>query len=503
MNNTIKCTLGRKEMKMKYNAQDRKLNILDMIFEVVLKWRSIILTAVILAILAAGFSYYSSVKQGEILNSATTETVDLSESNELMILRYADLYELYLNEKDYSEKAPFMNLDPNNHYEGRIQYYIQVGEEVPEVTQNAIVAAYEQALCSETFYKKIDDVIEGEKSKGYYGEIIDYRKNLEKAVCGEHSYEQIEFVDGMLVVAVRDNDEELCKAIYDVVLTEINNAKKVIDQKVQSHTLIDLSSGVMVKANELLLMWQKSQRDKVINYNAALVALENQLTEAEVAYAKTLVPSVESEEEEQAEATQTVVTDYTPCVSKKLTVLGFLAGGFLGVLFYAFLYLINGCLRMNDDFFESQEIRVLGYLSEEKKSKKKLFGFVDKLILRMRYRMVPAEKYEETIALVVANIAIMCGKEQKQEITITRSGYCENEKKVLDKLAEGLEKRGIHATQGKSISCDQQALENASESEMLVLVETVNKTTCYAAQTEIEVSREHGMKVLGVVMLID
>lgn len=488
---------------MKYNAQDRKLNLFDMIFAVVLKWRSIVLMAVILAVLAAGYSYYSSTKQGEAINNASNETIDLSESDELMISRYAEYYDLYLSQKKYCEESPYMTLDANNHYEGRVQYYVQMEEGGTEAEQNAIVTAYEQLLSSEDFYQKVEDIIGNKVSRSYYGEVIDCSKELEKLVFGNDSYEQTEFVDGMVVISVRQAEEEVCRALLDIIVKEIRSGELSVGKQIKKHSLIEMSQTVCVKSDNVLLTLQKLYQEKLATYNAQLATLENQLTEVEVAYAKTLIDGQDSQIQEKESESQPAVMNYKPSVNKKMTVLGFLGGGFLGVVLYAFLYLISSCLRINDNFFESQGIRVLGYLSDEKKKGKGLFSFIDRYILRLRYRMIPTERYEDTISLIVANIAIMCKKADKHSVTITRSGCCENEKKVLDKISEGLEKKGISSTKGNSIACDLQSLEDASQSGLVVLVETVNKTTCYEAQTEIEASRENGMKVLGVVMLVD
>lgn len=493
---------------MEHNTQERELNLLDMFWYILLKWRPIIIAAFLFAVLFAGYSYYSSMKQIQSHTKEQVEEIVLQEADELMIARYLEYMDIYAKQLIYNEESPLMKLDPNGYYEGDVQYFVQVDGQTSEATQNAVVCAYENVLCSEEFYQSVGAILGDEIKENYYNEIIDYTQEMEKIAYSIDGGSNESSKNGMLSIKIRVEEKEKCEQLVNLVKEEITKNMANIASRVVQHNLTEIKSNISFTSDETVFMYQKCNSEKSSMYNASVAGLENQLTAKELAYAKQQLNHAERPSEEKDVSDKEVGNEadqmlQKPQVSKKLVILGFLLGGFLGVVFSAFIYLINGCIRLEHNFDKSYGVKLLGCIKAEENKKKKFFSFLDNWLWRMRYSNVQAMNLEEAIPMIVTNIKIACDKEGKRKLTITKSGASEAEKEVLKAVVTRLQKEGIEASEGNTILQDWAALENAAKTSMLVLVETANKTSAFSLKREIEVCKGQGTKVIGAVVVTE
>ena len=348
-----------------------------------------------------------------------------------------------------------------------------------------------------------------EVKESYYNEIVDYTNEIEGVVYNYQTYEQSD--DGVLRIKVRAQAKEQSEQLVALVKEEIKNAYSNVSSKLGSHSIVELGANISFVADPTVFLYQKYNVEKAGTYNSVVSGLENQFTDKELAYAKqklkeretkvdtTIINEDPIENKIQSMPKQNI----KPTISIKIVVVGFCLGGFLAVVWYAFLYLVNGALRLENNFDKSYGVKLLGCVKADNNNKKRVFGFVDKWILCMRYRNVAAISLGEAIPMIVTNIKIACEKAGKKELTITKSGVSEMETVVMEAIAEKLSKEGILAVQGNTILQDWAALESAAKTSLLVLVETANKTSAFSMQREIDACRSQGTMVIGTVVVTE
>lgn len=481
---------------------EREINIMDMFWAICQKWRQLLAGAVIMALLAGGFSYLKGVqetkKSFEPVQELTTEDMELEEDSKQEAIAYFEYKQLYDTQKEYNDNAALMKLDASGFYRTVITYYVDnhftVEYPLMSKTNNihAILEAYRAVLREEDFADKLKEATGCDEAE------LAYKKEL---IDCDNQYGELNKLTnetGILRISVYSDNEEECRAIAELVKESLQAGRTEIASKMGEHDITLLGDECDFVSDSNLLKYQQDNISRLSGFVTNSTNLKSKMTDEEIAFAdayeKEQVADGVAEKKEQA-VTASV------SISKKLVVLGFVGGAALIFCIYAVMYLLNNKLCLEDDFERLYPVMLLGNIILANKKKKKWFGFVDKLFAKMRHLNRRYFEEDEAISMTAAGIKIAAKKRKTDTVYVTGATIGAVEKQLIGKLKEELKGTDIDIIEGKPILYDAEALEQSAESGFLVLLEQAGVSLYDEIAQEIEVCNNQGMEILGAIVI--
>lgn len=491
-----------KNRYMEKNIAEREINLIDMFWAACLKWRQILLWAVIFALLAGGVSYLKNVRTAKKAAEPTVVSLDeieLDEDSKNNANAYLEYKQIYADQIMYNVNAPLMQLDSNGFYRSIVTYYVDnhFVVEYPLVdksdTTDAIVEAYKARLRSEEFTGKLKELVgSDEKISSYVKELIDCDNNYGKTNMTVDG-------TGIMRISIYGADEQTCKGLAELVKEAISSGKATITEQLGEHDIALIEDCCEYMADIELLKYQQENVSKLSTYSNTIRDLKGKLTEDELSY-------IDVYEKEQAElegetATEEENISLKASVSIKYVVVGIVGGAALAFFVIVLMYLFNSRLRLEDDFEMIYGVKLLGSVIIKDEGKKKWFAFLDQFFIKMRHLNKHYFTEAEAVSMVAAGIKIGAKKFGTTKVFVTGAVVGKEEKSVIEQLKKELKKTGIELVQGKPILYDAEALEQSAEVGCLVLVERAGASLYDEVAEEIEVCMHQGAKVLGAVVV--
>ncbi|MBQ5677091.1 MAG: hypothetical protein IIV45_18870, partial [Lachnospiraceae bacterium] len=307
-------------------------------------------------------------------------------------------------------------------------------------------------------------------------------------------------VGGILTISISGLDKEMADALANIVKDAMNSGKGSVVQQLGEHDLVLLKDICIFKADADLLTYQKQNVEKLVAISTSMKNLEKDFTDAERACIEAYECELLSGENEIVESKAEVVSAKAT-VSKKMILLGAFVGIILVAGMAAFMYLVNGKIRLEDEFENAYGVKLLGNVIIKGTGKKKVFGFLDAFINKFRHMNKHYFEEEEAISMVAAGIKIGAKKLEMSKVYLTGAAMGEKEKTVVKKLKKDLEKSGIEVVEGRPILYDAEALEKSAELGCVVFVECAGVSLYNEIADEIEICNHQGTKILGAVVV--
>ncbi|MBQ8246552.1 MAG: hypothetical protein IJZ42_05425 [Lachnospiraceae bacterium] len=481
------------------SVAEREINIWDMFWAICLKWRSILISAVIFMILFGGYSYYESLQNVNTVErnqtvSGVGKELNLEERNAVeACFEYVDLYN---EQKLYNENAVIMNLDANNFYLGELSYYVNNYYEVeyPTIDKSnnvaAIIKGYKTLLNSEVFAEKVNAVCGAEN---YAMELID-SENL----YGEETSNITDADRGYFTISVYARSKDECDALKELVKEEITAGTAGVSTAIGKHEIKMFQDMTREASSYKLLEYQKNATDKLQSSSVQMTNFASKFTDQQKNYFKLLQEDVSGtnkmKSEEQTKAT-------SPSISKKKLVFGFVIGAFLAFIMWALLYMTNNRLRLEEDFEKVYEKKLLGNIPVENSRKKKLFGFIDRIFIGLRHLNQRYFEQEKAYEMVAANIRISLKKAENKTLLVSGAICGHDEKKVVEELVKRLKHDGIRLEYTSPFLYNAEALEKLVEIGQVIFIEKAEKSLCQEVYREIEICEQQNINLIGCIVI--
>lgn len=480
---------------MDNKSVERDINLIDLFWEICLKWRSILLCAIIFAVIVGGWKSLKNYNQlSQKQESIKTGDINLAKESLEKINVYFEYKDLLSNQQEYNKKSPLMQLNANGFYNGTVTYFIDnyYQVEYPVILKtdniNGIVGHYRSELSSGAFYDKLS-TITGINSN-YCADIIKINENINTLTDKSVSY--------LFEINIYSNDKALCEKILEAVKEEVSNSISSVKEKFGEHSITLISSECKFTSNDDIRV---KQLDKINNTNIIFNNLNNIIktfTSEELTYIEVHDKEIESNNQEE-------IKDYNESVLSVIEKKYIAFGAFIGVaiiIFYTiFLYLISNKIRITDSIELLFGIKVFGKIPMDNPQKGKIFGFVDKQINKMRYYNKKSFSKEKSLELIIAGIKIAAKKSKISNIFITSSVVNGKQKDVIKTLAQDLKKWEIEIIEGDSILYNAEALEVSTEIGHAILIESVSQSEYQDIAKEIEMCIYQDIKILGAIIL--
>ena len=115
-----------------YNADEVEIDLIDFLFYLMRRWKSLVAMVLLGAVLGGAFYMVKSSKTTEEMIEEEYQPEVSTEENMKLAAQYRRLYE---QQMDYNQHSIVMQMNPNQVYEGTLTYYLAAGEQTELLSQ--------------------------------------------------------------------------------------------------------------------------------------------------------------------------------------------------------------------------------------------------------------------------------------------------------------------------------------------------------------------------------
>lgn len=484
------------------NKFDIDIEIKDLLWEFLRKWRTIVVLAVICGVGLTAYQYRSD------LASATVTTVKKSQEELEASMAAQDIDEVIgavalkrqLDQKSaYMDASELMQINPYEENAVLMQYYVSAEESTK---------AEEAAALYEDFVEKgyLADMLAKtggyELEAAYLGELI--------SIINEESnlYINAENATESIQMTVIGNDKEasfnikVCGKDMEAALRLADGVKAAMQEYI-------VTAASAAGAHQLRLIQETNQvivdqgLAELQNWNATAIKtisnnidkMKNEMTSDQITLYtyRTVLGAAE-----EAGITTTVKE---VSISMKHGIIGVILGIVLACVIIFAQYFFAAALRSAEEVKKLYQIKVLGNINDSAFEKKKIFGFIDRLLLKLQNMGKKKLSYEQQLQMACANIAIDCKKNNTSEICLASSIGDYLPQAVVNDLVKKCKEKGVAVKVVSDMAYDAEALEAAAQNGSVIFVEKKRKSFYDELYKEISLCKENDIYVLGMVVL--
>lgn len=456
---------------MDYNNEyEQEIDLKELLFSVLHRWRPMVLAAVILAVVLGGYKAVSTYR--EVSDESAMEEVqekyeeDLKNYNKKLDTCEREIENLekdIVNQEEYLEKSILMSMSPYDVWEARAELFIKTDYMImPNMTyQNidltgTVIQSYQSALTNAEFMDKVAK--EANLESRFLKELvtISVRNN------------------NVLTIQVRHEDEESAKAVLKEFVDGVKKFQPQIKRSIGDHTVTEVGNSLGSLVDLSMADKQKSENDRLINLNNSLETKQTELDDMEMP-------------EEPTTSKAAALKD-----GIKYGVIG----GVLGVFAIAFFACV--VFVMSDKVYSAKELKyrfklkVLGILPLESTKKA---GKIDSWLNQMEGRSGKKDEDHE-YGLIRGNIENYI--DGVSSLLVLGCGDGTFLEQVTEKLKGQL--KGVEVTLGGNLLQDADSLKKLPECDGVILVEQCGKSRYSHVELELEKVRDLEKKVIGCVV---
>ena len=382
-----------------------EIDLRDMFYHILARWRSIIIIALLGAIALFGYRFYKT-RDTEANREAYDEEMEKYQHDVEAYERYDAMVDTYTTQLDelteYQEKSTRMKIDPCNEWVARCDYFVEldksVTDKLPEIISqdptDEVLGMY-QSLFYESAYDS-----EAEKLAG-----VEEEKSLNELVAWSISPTTNSFT-----VSVIGESEQQVKDILNYYMSKIEESINESVNSTTKHKLTSANNMVYKTVDQVIVSEQKDVADRIINLRAAIVKARNDK--------RLLVEPVEPDD----------ITQNRGVI--KYSIIGFLLGGFLSLVFYMLRYVMGGKMRGTDELQVLYDLPLYGrFPNTITRNPNK---GIDKLIEKKRNKNIKVDK-----TVISKQVASMITKNfEGKKVAIISTSRSEKIKDIYDTIKD-------------------------------------------------------------------
>lgn len=512
---------------------EREISLKGLIIYIFQHWRSIIIGIIVGGLILLAFGFYKSTKNvTPEFDISTTDLKTPEEVLEEMLEEEAEADETPLSEVERSTAyTTFLNII--NYYEG-IGYvkstpYMQIdGTKAPQATlsvslspsvnenNSAIVYSYKQLLLGGELHKYISREL-GLKIENWE-RLISVSDNINSEVAS---------VNGIFVISVVYTDEKTCHDITESVIAFLNEKQPELVELYGYFDINIIDNGTEIVYSSTIINAQRDRKTATQNYYSTAVNAMSSFTKNQLDYYDELLDNADFDASEQKELVKSIreymeearelsheeamkkaeaaikeaeekaAEGVQQVNKKKYLLIGLLLGAFVMVVIHAARYIFGNRTDIYDDVQSVYGVTDLGHIPADE-TRKRLFSFVDRWILKWRNRTFKQTR-QDALNISAVGINALTSKNQVQDVAILT---CRNEfaglapeKAVSHILGERVE----NAIVLENILDDAAAMNRLSSSDSAVIVSQSGVTSRNDIARVVDIVNRQGLKLLGAV----
>ena len=472
--------------------------ITDLLWEVVRRWRLILVCTLIGAVILAGYQLVKDMKAAK----ATPEQVQVEQERTIEEMEQAlgtqDLDEVLgavamrkqLDEKStYSKESALMQINPYAENVVYLQYYA-----IGDLIELDYASIFKQHITSSVYASELIDVETGGRTV-YMMSDGDYASMDSNVDNNKNSF----------VVRVRGLSEEECMETAELIKADLKDYVQKLGTNISGISLTLIEENAVVIVDEELVYMQNQTATMIKQLNNNLDSLKSNMTGDQLALyvqytdlmeqeAADSNENVEADNEVNSEAEITTSTEVSVHLSITKLVIGAIIGLILAILWILLSFLVSAKLRSETEIKTLYRVNVLGSIRSGKKNG------IDRQIMKWRYHRSGTLTLEQEVDLISANIKIACGNDNT-DVYLTGSDMESMPKEILEKLVATCKEKGVSVVIGKEISYHADALEKMAEVGRVLFVEQIRNSYCDEIYKEVIICMEHEIPVMGMIVI--
>ena len=422
-----------------------ELKLKDLFFQLLYRWRSILIVALIAAAVLCGYQYLSvkiTHDAGKLTKEERQYQIDLQQYHEdLATNRNAvKVYSKLIQEQnDYLDKSIYINLAPQNAWVASNKYLVK-GEQT--VAQGANIDPLDSVL--PIYSAPLAEVTDVEALKKAFGtEDIDYVSELVITLTNPE--------DNTVTVYVLGETKESAQEGLSLIHQQM---EKLSDEKAkvsEPHQLVLVSESISRGVDSIRGMSQKIDL-AAKQETLAKITEENQNA---LRTARQNIDKLEANGEPKAPGM------HLP----KMAVIGFILGGILMLFIYAATYIFRGTVNNASELTDRYNLPIFG--SVPKSGHLHAYRGLDKLFSRWELG-----KDAQKVDIVYDNICALISKNEDAKTILLVSSLPEAKlNKVRDELTKRLSEKTIDVI-GNMLHSNEVVPEAIKADEVIVVEET-------------------------------
>lgn len=439
-----------------------EINLIDLLFYVLRRWKKIVIAALIFSLLLGCASAILTVKK----NIALDKSADM-ESYKGSVAVYEDSYALFEREIEilrekiadqqaYLEKSVMLNMDAKNFYAAVLMFFAE--------TEN------EEALTIFTNMLRSTDILEcAAKELGWevdcLGELISFECLMEEGDC-----------TGIYTVRGNVPTQEDAEKLLNCFEKKVGQlGDKMNANGLKYHDTVFLKKVNNTSSNSIETR-QRGEKDVLTNLQSELVHKEKELQEL----TRPVMPGE---------------------IRKASVVIAFLKSGIMGAVIclvlmmalFAIQFVHGGKVYSTEEFVKNTSLRLMGRYNA---SSEETYGRIDLLIRKIEGNK-QVDDWEKELDLVAANIRSY--GQQMQSILFTGTVAEDDIQSLVDMLKN--RNIGKNIVAGGNLLTDANTVDKLKDFDGAILVEQIGVSGYREIQTEIQKIEDLNMKLVGTVLI--
>ena len=485
--------------------KEKEIDIKDMLFRVLEKWRWMIVWAVIMAVALAGLKYLKdkrSSHEGEDTDEVLSVMMeDMTPSERSNVETYIALYDnLEMLKEDLNTRLIYQ-IDPYHEKVLQISYAIKL----PEVEKGSGEYIIAQHLSDETKINQLATMYSN------YVMSSDFVDEIAKAVP------EISESDLRTLISIVNNNNNNGVVNIKIIYTEDMDVEGVAGivksnieayseslQETEKHDIVINSEYKSEIIDDALINTQNNLISREYSLQTQLNSLNNSLGDVEKEYIEVYADGKDEKKvaKKDSEEEESVAKDKSSTgISIKYAILGAMVGVFLVCIWELMRYILSGKLHTVDTLSEFYGLRVFGVQAVSDKNNKK--KGIDKLLYKLengKKKLLTPEAQKEIIS---SGIKLTLGQQDIKEIVLTGTDIEKVDESYLNGLKEELIKNGIKTSVENNIYYYPEALQRAAEAENIVIFETIEASIENEIENILTKAKEYNINVLGSVAICE
>ncbi len=460
------------------NAYEQEIDLKDLIFAVLHRWRMIFGAAVVLALLLGGYkalrTYTGGNDESAVLEAKAQYEKELEAYNQRVSAcerEIANLEEDISRQEEYLENSILMNMSPYDVWEGKTELFVKTDYTImPELTyQNqdftaTVLQSYQSALTNAEFIK---DVAAKEQIDARY------LKELVTVTVGksDNGY------NNLLIVQVRHTDEKMADELMKDILNGVKQSEGRIQSVIGTHTITEVNRSLGSLVDLTLADRQRNEREQLALLTDSLVEKNTNL---------------ETMNQEEMPKPVDASSRSTVKSGIKYGVLGGVLGAFAVMFFVCVTFLMSDKVYSAKELKSRFKLKLLGILpADETKKKNPLDLWLNRLEGHSG-----SKDMEREYDLIATNVFHYAG--EISSLLITGGAREDKIASVAEKLSERLP--NIKIVSGGSFLLEPRSLKGLSECDGVLLVEQKGVSSYSAAEQELEKIEDLHKNMVGCVV---
>ena len=478
--------------------KEKELDIKDMLFRILEKWRWMLVWAIVMAVALAGLKYFKdkrSSHDGEDTDEVLSVMMeDMTPSERSNVETYIALYDnLEMLREDLDTRLIYQ-IDPYHEKALQISYAVKL----PEIEKGSGEYIIAQHLSDETKINQLATMYSN------YVMSSDFIDEIAKSVP-EISESDLRTLisatnyNGVLNVKIIYTDDMDVEGVAGIVKSNIDAYSESL-QETEKHDIVISSEYKSEIIDDSLINTQNNLISREYNLQTQLNSLNNSLGDVEKEYIEVYADGKDEKKvaKKDSEEEESVAKDKSSTgISIKYAILGAMVGAFLVCMWELMRYILSGKLHTVDTLSEFYELRVFGVQAVSDKNNKK--KGIDKLLYKLENGKKKTLTPEAQKEIISSGIKLALNQQDIKEIVLTGTDIEKVDESYLNELKEELTRDGVKTSVENNIYYYPEALKKATEIKNVILFETIDMSIEYEIENILQKAGEYDIRVLGAV----